>query len=251
MALITCPACGNKVSENANSCPHCGEPIKAASTNREVDSGTETFSVQGGNRLELTAKADAQVKAVSERLSAEGKTVVNVQRSNPQPFTLGVTVWRMDITIVWNASLDSQRYKQTIYNQAKSYQSSGQYSKAIEQYQKIRGYSDSGSMIQQCQDRLSQQNRAAAAAAAERADIYAHVGADPSANAPFVYIVCGIGLFIGLLSVIMAGQYYENNKGMFWFGLILTAICIIGFIIRKAKIARYESKVAAYKYSKK
>ncbi len=27
MALITCPACGNSVSERAPSCPRCGEPI--------------------------------------------------------------------------------------------------------------------------------------------------------------------------------------------------------------------------------
>lgn len=27
MALITCPACGNSVSERAASCPRCGEPI--------------------------------------------------------------------------------------------------------------------------------------------------------------------------------------------------------------------------------
>ncbi len=28
MALITCPACGNSVSERAASCPRCGEPIE-------------------------------------------------------------------------------------------------------------------------------------------------------------------------------------------------------------------------------
>ena len=29
MALISCSECGKKVSENADSCPHCGDPIAA------------------------------------------------------------------------------------------------------------------------------------------------------------------------------------------------------------------------------
>ena len=28
MALITCPECGQKISSQANSCPHCGAPAK-------------------------------------------------------------------------------------------------------------------------------------------------------------------------------------------------------------------------------
>lgn len=30
MALISCPECGKKVSEHAESCPECGNPIAAA-----------------------------------------------------------------------------------------------------------------------------------------------------------------------------------------------------------------------------
>ena len=30
MSLIDCPACGNRVSENALTCPGCGEPIKSS-----------------------------------------------------------------------------------------------------------------------------------------------------------------------------------------------------------------------------
>lgn len=33
MGLITCPACGNSVSERAVSCPRCGEPINASDGN--------------------------------------------------------------------------------------------------------------------------------------------------------------------------------------------------------------------------
>lgn len=35
MALIKCPECGKEISDNARSCPHCGNPIRR---NREVDS---------------------------------------------------------------------------------------------------------------------------------------------------------------------------------------------------------------------
>ena len=28
MALIKCKECGREISENANKCPNCGEPIK-------------------------------------------------------------------------------------------------------------------------------------------------------------------------------------------------------------------------------
>lgn len=30
MALIKCPECGNDVSDTAQSCPHCGAPIKGS-----------------------------------------------------------------------------------------------------------------------------------------------------------------------------------------------------------------------------
>src|SRR5262245_36396670 len=30
MGLISCPACGKQVSQQAASCPHCGHPIEAA-----------------------------------------------------------------------------------------------------------------------------------------------------------------------------------------------------------------------------
>lgn len=46
MALIKCPGCGKSVSENAQACPNCGEPIdtavkcpKCGSKNTKVISG--------------------------------------------------------------------------------------------------------------------------------------------------------------------------------------------------------------------
>jgi hypothetical protein len=32
MALITCPECGQKISSQANNCPHCGAPAKKVAT---------------------------------------------------------------------------------------------------------------------------------------------------------------------------------------------------------------------------
>jgi len=32
MALITCPECGNSISEHAPMCPHCGFPKKTTGT---------------------------------------------------------------------------------------------------------------------------------------------------------------------------------------------------------------------------
>ena len=45
MALITCPACGNSVSERASSCPRCGEPI-AQKSQATAPAQPETPAVQ-------------------------------------------------------------------------------------------------------------------------------------------------------------------------------------------------------------
>lgn len=53
MALIKCPGCGKDISENAQACPNCGEPIdtsvkcpKCGSKNTKVISGaSKAFSV--------------------------------------------------------------------------------------------------------------------------------------------------------------------------------------------------------------
>ena len=152
MALITCPACGKQVSENANACPNCGEPIAQIKLSGIVDSGSETFFVQGNNRIELSANANAQINARTARLSSEGKNVVNIQKSEPQPFSFGVTVWKMDIVIIWNASLDSPVYKQFLYSSAQSLMSDGQYSYAKRIFNKLNNYKDSNQLMQQCQE---------------------------------------------------------------------------------------------------
>lgn len=254
MALIKCPACGGTVSENASSCPHCGEPIKSIKASGEYDSGTESFHVEAGNRLELSAKVDAEISARTSRLSIEGKNVVNINKSDPQPFTLGVTVWKMDVTIIWNASLDSDRYKQTLYSQALSLGSRGQFSEAIEIYNKIKGYKESDQMRALCQRDLEQRNKANADAAKKQANIIENVGEDPSYTKMGIarYIIGALALLIGSGWIIGGGCSYggptdPDNRGMFIEGLVIFGIGLILIIWNRVQHSRYEKKVAEYK----
>ena len=110
MALIKCPECGHDVSPNAVSCPFCGEPIASKQQN-EAESGAETFYVQAPNRWELTGKTQGEIQVRTARLNSEGKTVVNINISEPQL----VGLWQNNVTIIWNASLASSKYKETLY----------------------------------------------------------------------------------------------------------------------------------------
>lgn len=243
MALIKCPACGNMVSANANSCPNCGEPITSKFSG-QIDSGTECFSVQGGNRIELSAKTQAEINARTSRLSSEGKTVVNVNTSVPQPFTLGVTVWRNDVTITWNASLGSDNYKSFLYSQAKQYYQARQYGKALEIFNKIHGYLDSDTFANQCSNIVEAQNQANRKAAEEAAQLKASVGIDKSVSEAgmFRYIIGGILLFVGILTLIC---------GAYFLGLLLSVIGAIFIIWNRVQHNTYEKRLAEYKYLKK
>ena len=110
MALIKCPECGHDVSPKAVSCPVCGEPIASKQQN-EAESGAETFYVQAPNRWELTGKTQGEIQVRTARLNSEGKTVVNINISEPQL----VGLWQNNVTIIWNASLASSKYKETLY----------------------------------------------------------------------------------------------------------------------------------------
>lgn len=37
MALIECPECGKQISENAEACPNCGNPMKSKSSIKDID----------------------------------------------------------------------------------------------------------------------------------------------------------------------------------------------------------------------
>ena len=249
MALIKCPACGNTISENAFSCPHCGEPIKKVSG--EIVSGTETFHVEAGNRLALSAKVDSEVSARTSRLSAEGKNVINIQKSEPQLFSIGVSVWKMDVTMIWNASLDSPTYQQTIYNDARSYQSSGHYTKAAELYGKIPDYSDASNRKNECLEKINHQTQIEYVAQQQRAEISYAIGPDPSDGKGIYYLLWCIPMFVGFLMVVMAAQYYDLNKGVFWVGMIILLSSITACIIKARKITKYEQKRYQYEQSKK
>jgi len=41
MALITCPACHKEVSDQAFSCPHCGQPLRSAEENVQTIQHTQ------------------------------------------------------------------------------------------------------------------------------------------------------------------------------------------------------------------
>lgn len=258
MALIKCPVCGNMISENANSCPNCGEPISSKFSG-QIDSGTESFSVQGNNRIELSAKTQAEINARTARLSSEGKTVVNVNTSVPQPFTLGVTVWKNDVTIVWNASLASENYKAFLYSQAKRYYQAYQYSKALEIFNKLNGYSDSRSYASQCTDKINAQNRVNYQAAQEAQQLRNAIGTDPSNDSwagVARYFGGGLVLFVGIVMLIgggcsAGGPSDPHNHGAFVWGLILFGIGAICIIWNRVQHRIYEKKVAEYKYSKK
>lgn len=161
MTMIQCPTCGKMISANASACPSCGEPMV-----QEL-SGTETFSAQGGNRLELSARTQATINANTTRLANEGKTVVSVDSSIPQAFTLGFTVWRQDITIVWKATQAS------VYQKAKTFYDSGSYEEAKKLFNELPGYLDSQALAGTCQAKIEEKRKmkeiAASAAAQAKA----------------------------------------------------------------------------------
>lgn len=169
MALIKCPECGHMVSPNAISCPSCGEPIAKGTAdqvknyqnpNVETDSGTETFSITEKNRLSLQAATNAKVKSLTAQLSAQGKMVVNVTTSNPQPITLGVTVWTNNTTVVWQARLDNPQYLKFLYDQAQALYSNGRYVQSRDVYKRLGSFQDAQLMAQKCTDRLTEIQKA-------------------------------------------------------------------------------------------
>lgn len=256
MVLIKCPVCGGTVSENAISCPHCGEPIKASHSFNETDSGTETFHVEAKNRLELSAKADAEVNYRTTRLSNEGKNVVNIQKSEPQPFTLGITIWKMDITLIWNANLNSERYKQTVYDQAITLLNNAQYAEALNQFNKIQDFRDSKERINLCNNRLATQKEIEADALKTSLEIEKNIGKEPNIVVSlFLYVILSLLLIFSLILMFNngfseeldyeTGEYYINNS-RFMTGLFGVLLCGGGIIWRRIYVINYEKRFKKY-----
>lgn len=242
MALIKCPECGHDVSPNAVSCPFCGEPI-ASKMQNEVESGTEIFHVEGRNRLELSAKADAEINYRTNKLSQQGKIVVNVQKSEPQAFTLGVTLWKMDITLIWNANLASSKYKETIYQQAMSMYHSGNYAGALNEFEKLNGYSDSIQMIEECQDAIEWQH--------EKEE---YVGIDQSSSDSgswrylIAYFCVPVGIIVMIIQAIFTPGGLSDSYNFKWFigSFIVFAIGVICLIWNFIQHYSYKKRLMKY-----
>ncbi len=260
MALIQCPACGKTISENASTCPSCGEPI-SSKMSAVVDSGTESFFVQGNNRIELAAKTQAEISARTNRLTKEGKTVVHVNTSNPQPFTLGVTVWQNDVTLVWNASLASPLYKTWLYSQAKQLYQSNQYSKALDILNKLNGYSDSATLANRCRESIRSQQQAATRAMNAEFELRRAVGVDKSKTKAGIYryVIGGLIAWTGVGFLIGGGcssagvlnpDYYGNidpvHQKTFNEGLVVFSIGLVLIIWNIIQHRIYEKKSDEY-----
>ncbi|MCM1233354.1 MAG: zinc ribbon domain-containing protein [Ruminococcus flavefaciens] len=67
MALINCPECGNEVSDQADSCPHCGMTLKEAQKqpiNINMNSGSSVKCPRCGSS-NLQAVSDTHGKGAS------------------------------------------------------------------------------------------------------------------------------------------------------------------------------------------
>lgn len=241
MALITCPACGKMISENASSCPNCGEPI-AAKQSAIVDSGTESFTVNAATQIGLTAEVEAKIRAITARLSTEGKTVVNITKSAPMS---GIALLSMDVTIIWNANLGSEKYKEYLYKEAKSLYSLKQYARALEQFKKLGNYSDSKSMVSQCINGLSEIYREQA----KERQMESAIGVDPRTNKNRIYWLTGGWITFGLGIILIIGAFANdieyNGLSAIW-GLIIGAIGLAILIYQSYQQTSYDKKHEEY-----
>lgn len=252
MALIKCPECGHMVSPNALACPSCGEPIAKKNTTTAsapkrsagMDSGTETFSNTEGNRISLQAATNAKVKAVTAQLSAQGKMVVSVTTSNPQPITVGVTTWTNNTTIVWQANWDSPVYQKFLYSEAVAFQDKGYYTKAIERYEKLGDYEDSISRIQTCKNRIQNYKEASE-------EIKEKMGKSPNASGGsmtlmvlgFLMAIIGGAMWIGIAIVRSSSYSYNGIQEGPWIAATLIGLAIV--VIHFVRASNYNAEVNA------
>ena len=70
MAMINCPECGKEISDQAESCIHCGCPIKASETTSEEKTNQVVF-------VEDNAKSAQKNFMISMILSAVGSAIID------------------------------------------------------------------------------------------------------------------------------------------------------------------------------
>ena len=256
--LIKCPECGKMISENAVSCPNCGEPINqtnkrpqnAVRTKGRIVSGVEMLRVQGNNRIDLSVNSEIEIKKVTDRLIAEGKTIVNVQRMEPQPISFGVTIWRMDISVVWNADTSSEAYQEASYKKAVSLKKEGKYDDAIKIFMDFPDYLDSTEQIQKCvsgkkraQEKLNRIRKEEQKREAEQADIESRFGKDPRKNAEIVYVIGGGVIFLGLMMIAFSPIFV----GLWiWLGIVATVLPAIMIVGRIISVKKYKKNLDEY-----
>lgn len=209
----------------------------------QMESGTETFSVQAGNRIELSARTQAEINSRTARLSSEGRIVININTSMPQAFSLGVTIWRNDVVIIWQASLDSPQYQKYLYGKAVALYQSGQYGNAQAVFNKLGDYSDSRAWISRCIDGNKALWEERRKARQEEVEMEKAVGTDKSKTGRGIarYIVGGFLLLFGI-----GGISDGPSDGFPWpaISIIIGLVCLIW---NASQNADYDKKVNEYK----
>lgn len=218
--------------------------------NGQVLSGTENFTVRGGNRFELSSKTQTEISARTTRLSNEGRTVISVNTSVPRGISFGVTLWENDVNIVWNATPES------IYNKAKAHYTKGSYEIAAKLFKELPGYLDSQVLAEECNSKIREKYQRQKVAEERRAkaeaDLVRNVGKKPSYIMPVVGAIiafCGFTIFFfgSLLSAGGPAEYPEE----FWGGLISMIIGAALVYIYKLRVDSYNKRARKYYYTKK
>lgn len=212
--------------------------------NGQVLSGTENFTVQGGNRFELSSKTQAEISARTTRLSNEGRIVVSVNTSVPRGISFGVTLWENDVNIVWNATPES------IYNKAKAYYTNGFYEIAAKLFKELPGYLDSQVLAKECNSKIREQYQRQKVAEERRAkaeaDLVNSIGKEPHVIMALVggiIVVTGFSLFCG--GAFSAGGPAEN-LGCFLGGLVAMIIGAVLVVIYKLRTDSYNKRLINY-----
>lgn len=94
MALVTCPECGEQISELAPTCPHCGRPLASALTADAVKKGRQrsVFRNHVGNAFGGCGLVVAAIIAFGGFALDEGTTGC-VAGLVVALISLGIAVW--------------------------------------------------------------------------------------------------------------------------------------------------------------
>ena len=312
MALIKCPECGKEISDRAKACPSCGYPIQVAgksestvsSSSGIIDSGIVSFSVTAPtiSSANLPSRVQEEIANKSALLRSEGKTIVNINKSDP--YSIGGVYSQIDVDIVWNRSagiIDSgivsfsvtaptissanlpSRVQEEIANKSALLRSEG---KTIVNINKSDPYSIGGVYSQIDVDivwnasgtpahksklydqpvvhesngntvKVNEQMKQAVAANAEKALIEKNVGPEPNNTGAYILFGFIFIMTIGFtLGFIINGPFTDYNwetgettNNYTWgiLGILGTTISVGGTIWKYLQARQYKKKVEEYK----